>query len=93
MISLESKEANRVTQQQKDYLQILAQYASVAIAWAGLQAKLQESIKLAEPFALLGKMLSGFLHDVRNRVLAITANIGVMNHWRATEPDREEALF
>ena len=47
-----------------EYLEILSQYASIAIHTAQLHAR---EIELARPFALIGAMMAGFLHVMGNK--------------------------
>ena len=63
-IVLESTSPLRVSQRSLDLLRTLGRYAGVAIRSVQLHEKELE----ARPFEMLGAMLSGFLHTMRNKV-------------------------
>jgi signal transduction histidine kinase len=58
-------EVQSITRDTIEYLEILSQYASFAIYSAQLH---QKEIELAQPFALIGAMLAGFLHVMGNKL-------------------------
>jgi signal transduction histidine kinase len=64
-----------LSEDQLDYLEILAGYAALAVSVYRAQ---ESRLKLAEPFALLGVMLGGFLHDIRNQLNNAIAVLTVM---------------
>jgi C4-dicarboxylate-specific signal transduction histidine kinase len=63
-IALEGERPGLVADRSLDFLRTLGRYASVAI-WS---AQLQEKELEARPFEMLGAMLGGFSHVMRNRV-------------------------
>jgi len=76
LVLLDSTERTiALSEDQLDYLEILAGYAALAIAVYRAQ---ESRLKLAEPFALLGVLLGGFLHDIRNQLNNAIAVLTIM---------------
>ncbi len=66
VISLQSlHEPAKLTPDKLYYLEVLSQYASLATESAQTH---QKELEVAEPFAYVGKMLSGFLHVMGNKL-------------------------
>lgn len=76
LILLDSSQSRVVSQQVQEYLEILGLYAAVAIDFARMRNELQEQIELAQPLAMMGTMLQGFLHVIRNHVNDLFAILG-----------------
>ena len=55
-----------------DFLQILAGHAAIAFENANLLNEKEQQLKLAQPFAILGAMLSGFEHTMRGGIQRIS---------------------
>jgi signal transduction histidine kinase len=67
-------------------LEILSHYAATAIYSAENQAR---QLKTAEPFALVGTMLGGFLHTMRNELTGAKGFWDNLNNMSLPEPARE----
>jgi signal transduction histidine kinase/putative methionine-R-sulfoxide reductase with GAF domain len=91
-VALESTTPSALTEEKLEHLCILAEYAASALGWKRQHSQLELAINMAEPFALLGKMLSGFLHEVRNRAIAMGSNLEVATHQNAQKQDRDSAM-
>lgn len=78
LILLDSKHPVHVSQQVLEYLEILGLYAAVAIDFARMSDELKRKIELAEPLAMMGTMLHGFLHVIRNRINDLFSVLGNM---------------
>jgi len=79
-ILLQSTESDSLSEDTRQHLEILAGFAATAIRSAQI---LQKQLDVAEPFALVGTMLGGFLHQMRNEQTAAIAycdNIGNLSH-------------
>jgi two-component system NtrC family sensor kinase len=75
---LDSSEVRDLDEKALYYLEILSHYAAVAIDFARMRKELHRTIELAQPLAMMGTMLRGFLHEIRNRIndlFAILSNI------------------
>jgi signal transduction histidine kinase len=78
LIVLDSSEVRDLDEKALYYLEILSHYAAVAIDFARMRKELHRTIELAQPLAMMGTMLRGFLHEIRNRIndlFAILSNI------------------
>lgn len=76
LILLGSSEVREVDDKARYYLEILSHYAAVAIDFARMRKELNRTIELAQPLAMMGTMLRGFLHEIRNRVNDLFAILG-----------------
>lgn len=76
LILLDSSQSRDIETRVLEFLEILGLYAAVAIDFARMRKELSETIVLAEPLAMLGSMLQGFLHVVRNRINDLFAILG-----------------
>ena len=89
-ISLSSaNEGLAIAEHTIEYLEILSQYAAFAIYTATLH---QKQIELAEPFALIGAMLSGFLHVMGNKLNNAWATFSNLSHPLLPESERAQKV-
>lgn len=92
LILLDSSREQTVGRQVLEFLEIVGLYAAVAIDFA-------QKIELAEPLAMMGTMLHGFLHVIRNRIndlFAILGNISESSpasHVRRKADDMRDQLL
>jgi signal transduction histidine kinase/putative methionine-R-sulfoxide reductase with GAF domain len=76
LIILDSEQVHDIEPLVLEFLEILGLYAAVAIDFARMRQESSEAIKLAQPLAMMGQMLQGFLHEIRNRVNDLFAILG-----------------
>ncbi len=80
LILLDSGESIKVSETLIQYLEILAGYAAIAWDNAKLHAQREESLKLAEPLALMGELLGGFQHRFKNPLQALQNRVTLLMH-------------
>jgi signal transduction histidine kinase len=68
-------------------LSVLASHAALALSQRSLLDELERRVRLAEPLALVGGMLAGFLHFFGNSLASLAATVALMGHPRMT-PER-----
>jgi signal transduction histidine kinase/putative methionine-R-sulfoxide reductase with GAF domain len=76
LILLGSRTVRAVPDQVLEVLEIIGASAGVAIDSVRRQQELQQQVRLAAPLAMMGTMLGGFLHAIRNRVNDLSAILG-----------------
>jgi signal transduction histidine kinase len=62
------------------YLEILGGYAAVAIEDARLYEEHKDALRFTQPLAIMGAMMSGFLHDLRNVAFRISTALDNVEH-------------
>lgn len=80
VIFLDSEKAINLTPAISKYLEILSGYAAVAIENAKLHEDRENRLLLQEPLSLMGGLLNGYLHFVRNPLQGITSRLNVIEH-------------
>ena len=73
VLTLHSTHQNVTPPHVPEYLQVLGGYAGVAIDFARKYEPLQREMAVARPLAMMGTMLSGFEHEMRNRINGLYA--------------------
>lgn len=76
LILLGSRKVQAVPSQVLEVLEIIGASAGVAIDSVRRQQELQQQVRLAAPLAMMGTMLGGFHHAIRNRVNDLFAILG-----------------
>jgi len=83
-IGLASEKSDEVADETLGFLGALANLAAVSVDTARLHEDQEEALRLAQPLAALGEMLSGFLHVVGNQINDIASVVEVLNHPNIT---------
>jgi len=65
-----------------EYLEILGGYAAVAIEDAHLHEEHERALRLAQPLAMMGTMMSSFQHTMRNLAQRLSAALDNLTHPR-----------
>jgi len=89
VIILASTTAFRVRHEALIDVDIIAPYAAAAIV--SLQS-VEKKLELAEPFAMIGTMLSGFLHTMRNKMTAANGFLDNLQNMKDLPPPVTERL-
>ena len=88
VILLESFSQTDVSERKLEFLRTLGHYASVAIHSIKANQKEMES----RPFEMMGAMLSGFLHVMRNKVNNAMANLGLLELEKLPQDERTRTI-